>query len=103
MCLIKLVRPGIRSQGRVFFLSCGHRHAGKDSERLVLRAVATIFRPCFVTIRKKPKKSWFYRRAAPDKKINCKDVNVDYGTTENIPEDMCSLRAVPRFDILDLK
>ena len=44
----------------------------KDSERLVLRVV--------------PDEEFLH------KKISNKDVYVDYGSTEDIPEDACSLR-----------
>ena len=44
----------------------------KDSDRLVIRAV--------------PDEEFLY------KKINNRDVYVDYGSTEDTPEDACSLR-----------
>ena len=48
-------------------------------------------------------------RVIPDKeflhtKINNKDVYVDYGATEDSPEDACSLRQYGwRFDSIELK
>ena len=63
VCLIKLVRLHIRSQRRVFPFSFWP---------LVLRLV--------------PDKDFLH------KKINKKEVYVDYGSSEDVPEDACSLR-----------
>ena len=93
----------IRSQHRVFPVSCwplegfrteedlkrleGYRKAfiqrrWNDSERLVLRAV--------------PDKEFLH------KNINNRDVYVDYGSAEDIPEDAYSLK-LWRFDSVELK
>ena len=103
MCLIKLVRLRIRSHSTGYFpFLVGH---GKDSER------NEGFRPLREAfIRRAWKQSRILvLRVVPDEeflhtKIINKDVHVDYGATEDIPEDACSLRQYGRrFDSTELK
>ena len=47
---------------------------------------------CFITIRRNLKKVDFTVEEFLHKKIKNKDLYVDYGASEDIPEDVCSLR-----------
>lgn len=51
-----------------------------------------LVKSCFVTIRKKLEKSGFTMEGIMHKKIRNKVAYMDYGSTEEIPEDACSLR-----------
>ena len=90
VCLIKLVRLRIHSQYRVFPFSCWPREGFRKERR-----IQTIQR-VFIQRAWKQSES-LVLRLVPDEeflhsKINNKDVYLDYGATEDIPEDACSLR-----------
>ena len=84
MYLFKLVRLHIRSQHRVFSLSCWPRVCMEEfCETLVPRGLLLLERNL--------EKVDFPVEEFLPKKINNKEVYVDYSTTEDIPEDACSL------------
>ena len=95
------------AQGISFFCRpflVGHGYAWKDSKRLHLRAAVIIFRVFPCNYYKKTSKNEFYRRGVPaSENKRYKDAYVDYGATDDIPEDACSLKAVWRFDSIELK
>ena len=93
MCLIKLVRLRyVLSTGYFPFL-VGH---GKDSDCEKGMKDSRLFREAFIQRKWKQSES-LVLRVVPDEEflhteINNKDVYVDYGATEDMLEDACSLR-----------
>ena len=96
------MRLHIRSQHRVFPISCGPREGFWKERR-----IQTIQRGFIQRAWKQSE--CLVLRVVPDEeslhtKINNKDVYVYYGATEDIPEDACSLGQYGgRFDSIELK
>ena len=87
MWLVSLVKLRIRSQHRVFSFSCWPREGFRKERRIQTRDA--------LIQRASEQSENFVLQVVPDKeflhtKINNKDVYVEYGATEDIPEDACS-------------
>ena len=102
VCLIKLVRLRMRSQHRVFPCSYWPREGFRKIRRI--QTIQRGFHSESMEVFREP-----CATSSPDEeflhaKIHNKDVYVNHGATEDIPEDACSLRQYgKRFDNIELK
>ena len=94
MCLIKLVRLGIRSQYRISpFLLATSMHGRIQIREICTTSSSDNFQSITLSLLKRNlKKVDFSNEDFLHKKINNTDAYVDYDTTRDIPEDTCILR-----------